>query len=176
MEAFSSFIRHNIAVLSMSAFVFLYAYVSITGNLNIGFRHLFPILPFAYILTAKVLFDFLGRINDHAKKIWGLAFAVLALFLVSGTVAAYPYYMSYFNQTAGGPKNGYRYVTDSNADWGQDMKRLKKWIEDYNENSSHPIEKIRVNYFGAADPRYYLGDKFIDITRLHLTIGGRGCS
>ncbi|OGI29224.1 MAG: hypothetical protein A2288_00435, partial [Candidatus Moranbacteria bacterium RIFOXYA12_FULL_44_15] len=60
MEAFSSFIRHNIAVLSMSAFVFLYAYVSITGNLNIGFRHLFPILPFAYILTAKVLFDFLG--------------------------------------------------------------------------------------------------------------------
>lgn len=184
MEVFSDFIRHNIIVLSMSAFVFLYAYVSVTGNLNIGFRHLFPILPFAYILTAKVLFDFLGRISSPAKKIWGTAFAALILFLVSGTVAAYPYYMSYFNQTAGGPKNGYKYVTDSNADWGQDMRRLKEWVELQNKRAGYkecfieyhslglnntrtvckePIEKIRVNYFGAADPKYYLGkDRFID--------------
>ena len=49
-----------------------------------------------------------------------------------------------------------RYVTDSNLDWGQDMKRLAKYVKNNN------IEKIRVEYFGGADyPEYYLGDKFI---------------
>ena len=58
------------------------------------------------------------------------------------------------------------------------MKRLKKWIESYNNHKDgewcklekynitkdcKPIDKIRVNYFGAADPKYYLGkDRFID--------------
>ena len=67
----AEFIRHNIVGLSLFAFVFLYAYISVTGNLNIGFRHLFPILPFAYILTAIGIFGFLKRISPHAKQIWG---------------------------------------------------------------------------------------------------------
>ena len=54
----------------------------------------------------------------------------------------------------GGAKNGYIYVTDSNLDWGQDLKRLAKWID------QKGIEKIHVDYFGGATVEYYLGDKF----------------
>lgn len=181
----ASFIRHNISVIGLFSFIFLYAYISITGNLNIGLRHLFPILPFAYILTAKVLFDFLKRINIQTKKIWGLAFTILLLFLVSETIAVYPAYMSYFNPIAGGPRNGFRYATDSNADWGQDLKRLKNWVDEYNEcaenltvcskccmKNNQPkfplvfekgrLEKIRINYFGGGDIFYYFGDQVID--------------
>jgi len=172
----ASFIRHNITSISLFSFVVLYVYVSITSNLNIGFRHLFPILPFIYILTAKVIFDFLKQTNKQARIIWETAVVFMLFFLIAGTAAAYPAYMSYFNQIAGGPKNGYRYVTDSNADWGQDLKRLQSWVKEYNwcdgngldsfckiyDKNRGPINKIRIDYFGGADIHYYFKTKAID--------------
>lgn len=70
---------------------------------------------------------------------------------------------------------GYHYVTDSNYDWGQDLKYLKKFVETHNACKAGsaplgtdctlsdwpPIDHIRVDYFGGSDPRYYLGDRFI---------------
>lgn len=178
---FRDYLRKNIAIWSMLLFVLLYWYVSVTGNLNIGFRHLFPAIPFTMILVTLAIFGFLKKIQTkEGKLLWEVCLGVILVLLISNTVATYPYYLSYFNSVAGGAKNGYHYVTDSNADWGQDMRRLKIWIENYNDCSvskspdacvnykfpieaNNPIEKIRVNYFGAADPKYYLGeDRFID--------------
>lgn len=130
----AGYLRNNIVTFSLFCFIVLYAIVSIRSNLNIGFRHLFPILPFAYLLTSKTLFDFLKRLNRHARLIWSVIIGFMTLFLIAGTVSAYPAYMSYFNELAGGPKNGYRYVDDSNADWGQDLKRLKTWVDSYNQS------------------------------------------
>ncbi|HLN19436.1 MAG TPA: hypothetical protein VK255_04690, partial [Patescibacteria group bacterium] len=176
----ATYIRENIISLSLFGFVVLYAYVSITGNLNIGFRHLFPILPFAFILTAKSIFGHINKMEKPGSFTWGIFITLLLVILIAQTVSAYPYYMSYFNQIAGGPKNGYKYVTDSNADWGQDLKRLKVWLEKYNTDCAttsypcpvtfkgyvptplKPIDKIRVNYFGGGDIKYYLGDMAID--------------
>jgi hypothetical protein len=156
-ENIKIFLRHKIAIFALFMFIVLYSYVSITGNLNIGFRHLFPILPFVYILTAKVIFDFIKKIKDkYSKAAFGTAVLVLSFFIISETASAYPYYMSYFNQIGGGPKNGYHYVTDSNADWGQDLKRLRDFLDDHPE-----INKIRVDYFGGGDIEYYLGDKYV---------------
>lgn len=174
---FASFIRLNISSLAMISFVFLYSYVSLTGNLNIGFRHLFPILPFIYILTAKTIFGFMRKLAPSSRFIWNWIIIFLTFFLVSETIVSYPYYMSYFNQIGGGPKNGYRFVTDSNADWGQDLKRLRSWVENYNAHKDgewcklrkynytedcQTIQKIRLNYFGGADIKYYFGDIAID--------------
>lgn len=172
----SSFIRHNIINISLFSFILLYAGVSITSNLNIGFRHLFPILPFIYILTAKVIFDFLKHLHPHTKIIWTTIISLASIFLVVGTVSAYPAYMSYFNPLAGGPKNGFHYVTDSNADWGQDLNRLHAWVKEYNwcPNNKldsfcqiyHPqwglINKIHIDYFGGANIHYYFGNQAID--------------
>jgi hypothetical protein len=65
----------------------------------------------------------------------------------------YPYFLSYFNQLGGTTKFGYHYATDSNYDWGQDLKRLKDFIE------KNKIEKIAIDYFGGGNPKYYLKDK-----------------
>ena len=209
----SHYLRAYIVEFSMVVFIFLYSYVSITGNLNIGFRHLFPILPFIYLLTAKTLSNFLkNKIPQHqaiasyqhnsqkafelAKKeisrkqkvrIFSFAFILLFAYFILETIIAYPSYMSYFNESVGGPKNGYKYVTDSNADWGQDLKRLKLWIyktdaclkrperkvmcenvsmETENKlreakNIGKGIDKIRVDYFGGGDIKTYIGDKYL---------------
>jgi hypothetical protein len=176
-------LRTNIVEFSMLFFILLYVVVSIKGRLNIGFRHLFPILPFVYILTATSIAKFLKNKIPYYKttlaslkhnsletiklsrkkafekqktSVCSFVFFLLLIYLVLGTVFAYPNYMSYFNETVNGPKNGYRYVTDSNADWGQDLKRLASFLNNHPE-----ISAVRLDYFGMASPQYYLGDKYI---------------
>ena len=176
------FLHTHIVEFSLFFFVLLYAYTAVTSNLNIGFRHLFPILPFAYLLAARKIAGLLKNkvfhhkavasyehnspqvmelaeqeVHEHQRiKIFSVAFILLFGYLIYGTVAAYPYYMSYFNESVGGPTNGYHYVTDSNADWGQDLKRLQGFLNDHPE-----IGAIRTDYFGGGDPAYYLGDKYM---------------
>lgn len=155
-EKSTGFLRTRIVYISMFLFIVLYSYVSITGNLNIGFRHLFPILPFVYILTAKTVLDFVKNVNNKkGDMLVNLSFVFLMVFLISSAVFSYPSYTSYFNELAGGSQNGYRFVTDSNADWGQDLKRLKIFLDEHPE-----IGRIRVDYFGGGDPAYYLGKKY----------------
>jgi hypothetical protein len=139
--------------ISFGLFIIMYSYLSISGNLNIGFRHLFPIMPFVYLLTSKTIIDSYKNLrNPKRKKVIRGIFIALILTLAATTVLAYPYYMSYFNILFGGPKNGYHYVTDSNADWGQDLKRLKIWLNDHPE-----VQKINIDYFGGDDINNRLG-------------------
>lgn len=160
-------------------FILFYSYLSITGNLTIGFRHLFPILPFLYMLIAKTIFDFLKRRENepltHKMLSWMLG--VLMFIIAAIPALAYPRYLSYFNPVTGGNKNGYKYVTDSNYDWGQDLKNLNTFIKTHNNckagiiilgksqcalTKDYPaINKIRVDYFGGGSPSYYLKEAFI---------------
>jgi len=173
--------QSHIAQWLMIFFVIFYSYVSITGNLNIGFRHLFPILPFLYVLVAKVLFDILKRTeNEITHKLLRIFYGGAALIVLAIPILVYPNYLSYFNSVGGGNERGYIYVTDSNYDWGQDVKRLRDFVEQYNlclstnfqgvsckditlqsPPTKFPIDKIRVDYFGGSSPKYYLGNKYI---------------
>ena len=75
--------------------------------------------------------------------------SVLTLWFLADVALAYPYYLSYYNEFVG-TKNGWKYITDSNYDWGQDLKRLETYVETNN------IDKIAVDYFGAGNPQYYM--------------------
>ena len=105
-----------------------------------------------------------------------LLVAVLFLWLAADTLLVSPHFMSYYNDLAplvagavstpdirsgspltgraGGPANGWKIAVDSNYDWGQDLKRLARFVE------KNKIQKIAVDYFGGGSPRYYLGEKF----------------
>lgn len=131
-------------------FIALYWATSITGNLNIGLRHVLPTFPFIYMLTAGQIAKWLQTV----KFLKAPLVAFLTAWLVAETISIYPHYPAYFNQLAGGPANGYIYVADSNLDWGQDLKRLAQYVE------VNKIEKIKLDYFGGSKPEYYLGDKF----------------
>jgi hypothetical protein len=60
-----------------------------------------------------------------------------------------PHQLAYFNEWVGGPEEGYRYLSDSNLDWGQDLKGLKAYMEKEN------LPMIYFSYFGTAPPAYY---------------------
>ncbi len=179
-DFFAHSFQNRIAQYLMFTFITLYVYVSLTGKLNIGIRHLFPLFPLLYLLISKTLFDFFHRHNDDkiSKKMFSILIGITIFIIISIPVLTYPNYLSYFNIAVGGNKNGYHYVTDSNYDWGQDLKRVKEFVDLHNRckkgeekineekecalTREYPtIEKIRVDYFGGSSPAYYLGDMFI---------------
>ncbi len=78
-----------------------------------------------------------------------MALGVLLAFWVFEFARVYPHNLAFFNQFVGGPQDGYEYLLDSNLDWGQDLKPLKKWMD------QQGIQQINLAYFGTADPAYY---------------------
>ena len=153
-KSLSNFIKNNFTEIAMLIFLAIYWGASITSNLNIGIRHILPTIPFVYILVSGQIKRLFNHI--HNKKVFaicGLVLGVLLAWYAFSSLSIFPYYLTYFNELVGGAKNGYIYVTDSNLDWGQDLKRLAKWVDEQN------IEKIKVDYFGGAIASYYLGNK-----------------
>ena len=146
------YLQTHPAEFSMLLFVVLYVLYSMLSNLNIGVRHLLPTLPLVYILTASGLRAWLK--SNHFKTQIKLGLIGIALIWFTADVAStYPYYLSYFNQGLG-TQNGWKYVTDSNYDWGQDMKKLQTFVEQNN------VDKIAIDYFGSSKaPGYYLNGK-----------------
>ncbi|TXI34123.1 MAG: phospholipid carrier-dependent glycosyltransferase [Candidatus Moraniibacteriota bacterium] len=178
LGAFLAHSFHSRIVQYLSVFfVLFYTYISITGNLTIGLRHLFPIFPFLYLLVALALANLYKRHQSEpvTHQLLGIMLGLVMFSVIAIPVISYPSYLSYFNVAAGGHTMGYHYVTDSNYDWGQDLKYLKMFVETQNNCKAgtaplgtdctlgtYPaIDSLRVDYFGGSDPRYYLGDAFI---------------
>lgn len=148
---FADYLETHPGEFAMLLFVIAYGAYSINSTLNIGIRHLLPMMPFMYILTASGLKRWF-KSNFFKQQIKLGVIMLLLIWFASDIGFNYPYYLSYFNQGFG-TKNGWQYVTDSNYDWGQDLKRLKTFVE------LNGINKIAVYYFGGGNPKYYLDDK-----------------
>jgi hypothetical protein len=73
----------------------------------------------------------------------------LLVWLVLGTVKTYPFYLAYFNELVGGPGNGYKYLSASNLDWGQDLNGLSTYLR------RNGIARVKLAYFGTDDPHRY---------------------
>jgi hypothetical protein len=125
--------------------VVVYGGMTMTRSLNIGHRHLLPIYPFLFIVAA------LGAASAwRSGKRLTRALVIVALFWYAlGTVKLHPHYLAYFNELAGGPRNGYKYLVDSNLDWGQDLIGLKDYMR------AQRIPSVKLSYFGTAEPSYY---------------------
>ncbi|MFA4998545.1 MAG: glycosyltransferase family 39 protein [Candidatus Paceibacterota bacterium] len=148
----SDWIKSHFSEFAMILFLGIYWLTSIISTLNIGVRHLLPVFPFTILLVSAVTSSWL---KEPSLKLKYAFLAILLLWQAVSVISVYPSILSYFNETIGGPSNGYLYVVDSNLDWGQDLKRLTKWVED------NKIEKIYINYFGGGDPSYYLKEKYV---------------
>ena len=64
-----------------------------------------------------------------------------------------PDYLAYFNQVAGGPKNGYKHLVDSSLDWGQDLPALTSWLAQNPDRFG--TGRLYLAYFGTALPEWY---------------------
>jgi 4-amino-4-deoxy-L-arabinose transferase-like glycosyltransferase len=108
------------------------------------FRFVLPVLPLVYILTSKT-----GQAFGRGHRVLAAAVAGCLGWSVAGSLFVYPHSLSYYNELAGGPRHGNRYVFDRSIDWGQDLLYLKKWLD---ERPQAP--PVRIAYFGRVDPRW----------------------
>ncbi len=130
------------------ALVAAYGTAAITSHLNIGHRHLLPLYPALFIVAGMAA----ARLAANPRARLASA-AALAGAQVLSCAAIHPYYLAYFNRAAGGPENGWRLLVDSSLDWGQDLARLKRWLDEHN---SGPITApVYISYFGSGNIDYY---------------------
>lgn len=123
--------------------------IALTTDINLGYRHLLPILPFLYVFIGIVAAGGLGVVSGR-RRAWRMPVVTALLgWLVIASLWIYPFYLAFFNLLAGGPNNGWRALVDSNLDWGQDLGRLAEWQRD------QAVESVWLSYFGEARPDYY---------------------
>lgn len=117
---------------------------ALVSHINIGYRHLLPILPPLFLLTAHLARPgaWPGR---PGRLVVGGSLAALAVV----SLLAHPHYLAYFNRLAGGPANGWRVAVDSNLDWGQDVGRLAGYL------AERHIPAVRTGLFSTTPPQVY---------------------
>ena len=125
----------------------IYLGYAMTTGINIGLRHVLPISAFMTVIAAVAGHEILLRIERRWLRFGTLVAAVGAWVVAFASV--YPNTLTFFNVVAGGPGRGLEYLADSNLDWGQGLKQLKKWMD---ENG---VPRINLAYFGIADPKYH---------------------
>ncbi len=114
------------------------------SHINIGLRHVLPMMPFLFVFAARVT-----TIRLRWRGVWRIALAGLCAWFLWASFSIYPDYLAYFNELIGGPKNGIYYLGDSNIDWGQDLKQLAVYLR------SQGTDEVILSYFGDADLTYY---------------------
>jgi len=124
--------------------------IALTTDINLGYRHILPVLPFLYVLTGcttgQALVEWRSSQRARAPR---YAIAALLVWLVAVSVGIYPHYLAFFNALAGGPDGGWRALVDSNLDWGQDLGRLADRLD------GNDTGRVWLSYFGEARPDYY---------------------
>lgn len=118
----------------------LFFAASMGGSIDIGIRHIAPVYPFLFIAVAVAL----SRVRAGH-----LIALVLVPLLVVESLISYPNHLAFFNLLAGGSAAGPRYLIDSNLDWGQDLRRLERQMD------QRHIASVCLKYFGSAEPGYY---------------------
>ncbi len=134
--------------------VLLYALVTWGSHINIGHRHLLPMIPYLMVMAG------------HVPSLWqpfaeptGKRMTIGILLLVIGSTQwvfplgqrpdlVYPNYLTYFNELAGGPRHGHESLVDSNLDWGQGVLQLSEWLR-----ANQIKESIALLSFGMSDPQ-----------------------
>ena len=102
----------------------LYLLIATGTGLNIGARHILPMYPFLSVLIGGAALALAQK-----NRRWAYVVAVLLAWHVVSSARAYPNYLAYSNEFWGGPANTYKYLTDSNTDWGQQLKAVKKYLD-----------------------------------------------
>ena len=116
----------------------VYLLVAMTSHLNIGARHVLPLFVFACVLAAA------GAVNlAQRSRGWAIAIGILLAMHVASSLHAAPNYMSYSNEAWGGPTQTYKYLSDSNTDWAQQLVATSKYLRDRN------ITDCYIGYFAA---------------------------
>jgi hypothetical protein len=125
---------------------------SIGTTYNIGIRHLLPVYPFLALFGAALFARAWERRRETSRaRVAAAVWLALPALAAAETARVHPFELSYFNPLAGGPVAGAKILSDSNVDWGLDLRRLAAEVR------KRGIADPTVAYFGGDNVSYRLG-------------------
>lgn len=139
-------LNHWSEIIFLSIPPVIYFLVAMNAGTNIGVRHILPVYVFLSALAGGAVWAFASR-----NRKWSYLAAALLIFHAVSSVLAYPHYIAYSNELFGGSTNTHNLLSDSNADWGEQLKETKKYLDE------RGVKDCWFLYFaeGVAEPNYY---------------------
>ena len=144
--------------------VALYMAASAASGINIGLRHVVPIIPVLAIFGAAGIWN----VSLRRNIVIGALIVLLSAHAAS-SLHAFPNYISYGNELWGGPDNVYKYLADSNTDWGQAQKMARSYINRTQPTSCFLIQSFNNEKRDYGIPCGSVSDLERDIPALPFT-------
>jgi len=113
---------------------------------QVGVRYILPVFPLVFIWVSRIVPDFLSARSGATVLV------VLIAWQAWSAIAAFPNYIPYFNEMAGGAAHGPALLDDSNIDWGQGLKQAAEYVRKRN------VQNLTICSFDPFDgpgPEYY---------------------
>jgi hypothetical protein len=102
-------------------------YLNFFFGMQVGIRYLLLVFPLLYVFCGSLLRD-----GTRVSPRLGVVIGGLLVYLVISVLSYHPHYISYFNELVWDRKMAYKYLADSNLDWGENQPYLEAYLE------SHP--------------------------------------
>jgi 4-amino-4-deoxy-L-arabinose transferase-like glycosyltransferase len=106
--------------------IILTIYFNLFFKLQIGVRHYLVVFPLLHVFCGSLMKDWRGL----GLRVKGLVFGLL-VYLVASVLSYFPHYIPYFNEIVWDRKQAYRFLADSNIDWGQGADYLTSYLAEH---------------------------------------------
>jgi Dolichyl-phosphate-mannose-protein mannosyltransferase len=123
-----------------------YLVVALTVGMNIGVRHILPVYVFLSVLIGGAAWALIRQ-----NRRWTYVVVAFLVMHAGSSLRTFPVYIAYANELWGGPSQTYKYLTDSNVDWGQQLMAAKQYLDE------RGVKDCWFEYFaaGVVEPSYY---------------------
>jgi dolichyl-phosphate-mannose-protein mannosyltransferase len=120
--------RRDLAVLLLPPLL-LAIHLNFFFRAQMGVRYSLLIFPPLYVLAGILVAPgSWPRETPRRTRRAALAYAAGASWLVISVCSWHPFYLSYFNETLTDRRQAWRLLADSNLDWGQSERHVKRWL------------------------------------------------
>ena len=117
-------------------------FIGSISDMQLGLRYILPSIPLLIVFSSySITAQHAGRRNLVSIVFWVLIGVSIT------SVRFHPHHLAYFNELSGGPENGWKLLSDSNIDWGQDLRALNEYLKQHDE-----VTDLKLAYFGTFPP------------------------
>jgi 4-amino-4-deoxy-L-arabinose transferase-like glycosyltransferase len=109
-------------------------------HLNTGVRHILPVYALLWPLAA-------GGAYTLARGRWAWVLVAAAVLHIAASLTAFHNRIPYANFLWGGPNNTHKLLTDSNADWGQQLNGVREYLV------NRGVRNCWFSYIGEGETR-----------------------
>jgi len=156
------FFREDKSFINNEAYLFLpvvfyLIYFNYCISVQVGIRHVLYVFPLCWIFASSVFLHW-----KQQSPIIKSALYALSLYLLISTVSYFPHFISYFNEIVFDRRQAYKFLADSNLDWGGTQWYVDEYIKKHPDTIFEPPGPMNghimvgVNHLaGLTEPEKY---------------------